>query len=98
MIIETCGAGIIIKVEEKNDQKRLSQEAFVTEADGKPVGDGQHFVGVGVNEGNLKELIRRCKRCVGCPGRECDINTRTFQHPEPQNPQISEANTHNRLK
>ncbi len=84
MITETCGADRLIGVEEKNQPNRLVQEAFVTKVDGQPVGNGQHFVGVGVIPGDLRGYIRRCNRCAGCSARECDINTRTFQRPEPQ--------------
>lgn len=84
ILTETCGADRIIIVEEKVQPKRLAQEAFVTKVDGQPIGEGQHFVGVGMNPDTLRMFIKRCKRCAGCSASRCDINTMTFQHPEPQ--------------
>lgn len=84
MVTELCGADRLIEVEEKTNPNRKFQENFVVEVDGKPVEAGQHFVGVGINRETLKLFLERCKRCADCPTRTCDINTRTFQDPEPQ--------------
>ena len=81
---ERCGANRVITVEKKDEPKRLEQEAFVTRVNGSPVGDGQHFIGVGVTQDYLNTFVGRCNRCTGCAARACDINTRTIQHPKPQ--------------
>lgn len=75
-----CGAERSISLETGNGDS--GGDVFISAVNGVPIKSAdptEHWIG---GSGNV--LVIQCRRCVGNPNRECDLNTETWSNLDPQ--------------